>query len=193
MKLYVEGGGDRDELKAKCREALHVFFENAGILAKPRVVVCGGRNKAFGRFKDALALGEDAALLIDSEGPVSNLSPRQALQKSGLTPVPDEIKDDRIHLMVECMEAWFLADRPVLASYFGVDPGASAFPAIQRGVESIPKAELYKCLEKISSGSTKTKYSKGRHSFQLLMAIDPIKVAAAAPSAKRLLDWLKSL
>ena len=39
---------------------------------------------------------------------------------------------------------------------------------------------------------TKEHYLKGKHSFVLLGRIDPSKVIAASPHAKRLLDALKS-
>ncbi len=38
--------------------------------------------------------------------------------------------------------------------------------------------------------SSKGEYHKGRHSFEILAAVDPGRVVAALPHAKRLIDTL---
>lgn len=47
-KVYVEGGGDRKDLKSKCREGFRKFFEKAGLTGRmPRIVTCGGRRSGY--------------------------------------------------------------------------------------------------------------------------------------------------
>jgi hypothetical protein len=46
-------------------------------------------------------------------------------------------------------------------------------------------------LTATQTSKTKGEYRKGKHSFELLGQLDPDKVMAASPHAKRLLDILK--
>ena len=48
LKVYVEGGGDGRELHSKCRQGFRSFFCKAGLAGRmPRVIACGGRQKAY--------------------------------------------------------------------------------------------------------------------------------------------------
>ncbi len=48
IKIYVEGGGDTNALKTKCRQGFSEFFRKAGLEGRmPRVVSSGGRQAAF--------------------------------------------------------------------------------------------------------------------------------------------------
>lgn len=88
----------------------------------PKVVACGSREHAFKDFQNALKNQKHglALLLVDSEGPVSkNISSWTHLQNQNGWERPAEVTDERAHLMVQCMEAWFLADREKLATFFG--------------------------------------------------------------------------
>ena len=93
--------------------------------------------------------------------------------------------------MVQCMEAWFLADRDTLAQFFG--DGFNANPLPNRpDVENIPKSDLYDALKGATQASSKGKYGKGPHSFDLLAKLNPQKVVDASPHARRLVDTLLS-
>ena len=70
VKLYVEGGGDTNALRTACREGFTSFITKAGLVKRPRVVACGSRRDAFESFCTAIAVGEEAMLLVDSEAPV---------------------------------------------------------------------------------------------------------------------------
>jgi hypothetical protein len=96
------------------------------------------------------------------------------------------------HLMVQCMETWFLADRKTLVSFYGKDFSENVLPAKERPVETIDKQQVYQSLENATKNcGKKGKYNKGDHSFQLLASINPVFVAASSPWAKRFIDELK--
>jgi hypothetical protein len=88
------------------------------------------------------------------------------------------------------MEAWFLADREALASYYGQGFRIGSIPN-QQNVELIRKENVLKALSG-ASGKTKSKgrYDKAGHAGDLLARIDPAKVRAASHHADRLIEIL---
>ena len=92
--------------------------------------------------------------------------------------------------MVECMEAWFLADKEYLEKFFGAKFSRNVLPG-RRDVEKVPKKDVLAGIEKATRHCGKP-YHKGRHSFDLLAQVDPEKVATASPHVRRLLDCLAS-
>ena len=102
---------------------------------------------------------------------------------------PSAAMDDSAQLMVQCMEAWFVADRQSLSDYFGKDFKAAALPA--RDVEAISKDDLVRTLERATKSCSKGAYRKGLHSFELLECLDPSKVMESSPHARRLIDTLR--
>jgi hypothetical protein len=205
MKIYVEGGGDTHFLRTGCRRGFSEFLRKAGLEdTLPQIVSCGGRYKAYDRFSTAVKNNENAMLLVDSEEPID------AIFQQGK---PDEWKSwehlknrkgdewgkphtavgKDCHLMVQCMEAWFLADRETLQIFFGQGFNAAALPAVQNQVELIDKTRVYQSLENATKNcKVKAKYGKGEHSFKLLALINPEKVIAASPWAKRFIGELKA-
>lgn len=122
VRLYVEGGGDSASLKGLCREGFSTFLEKAGCKNRmPRIVACGGRQSAYDMFMTACKSNEPCMLLIDSEDLVSEASPWKHLanRTGDEFTKPDNATDDHCHLMVVCMESWFLADKVALADFFG--------------------------------------------------------------------------
>jgi len=186
--IFVEGGGDSHALKTECRKAFSKLAAGAGLVGKmPAFIPCGSRMAAFDQFKHALTRGESSALLlVDSESPVTHLSPWDHVK--GRTgdgwERPASASDEDLHLMIECMEAWLLADPDAIRKFFG--QGFNDKPLKQRPVESIPKAEVYRTLEHATRDcKTKAAYGKGEHSFKLLAAVDAKKLRAASPGAER--------
>lgn len=202
--VYAEGGGSgahSADLQAEFRQAFAEFLSKTdlGITRRPRVVPCGGREQAFDSFCTAIAQGQNALLLVDSETPIDPLHQPQAptplrpwahLKKQASWVAPAGSSDDDCHLMVECMENWFLADWASVQGFFGHDFNASALP--NGSVEAIAKRRTYAALE-IATKQCKSKapYGKGAHSFKILRFISPTKVEAASPWAKRFLDELR--
>ncbi len=200
-KLFVEGGGNHnDALKTECRRAFTAFLERAGFKGRmPRVVACGGRRNAYEQFCTAIDGGEGSAiLLVDAEAPVVAGDPWQhvAQRPGDEWDRPAGATEDHLHLMVQCMEAWFLADRRALEKFFGQGFRGNALPAATCVPEDVDKLELYNRLKQ-ATAKTKTKgtYNKGKHSFKLLATLDPSLVRKAGGWAERFfatLDrWMK--
>ncbi len=196
LHLYVEGGGDSKLLRTACRRGFSEFLTKAGLKGHmPRIVACGGRKQAYDDFCIALRQGQRAAmLLVDSEDPVTVSSPwMHLLQRPGdAWPTPPDATDDECHLMVQCMESWFLADRDTLKTFFGQGYDANALPPVQNSIETVPKIVLYQALAKATKDcKTKEQYGKGEHSFLLLALVDPARVTAASKWANRFVTLLK--
>ena len=89
----------------------------------PRVIACGPRERAYDQFCTAIGQAEDDSfivLLVDSEAAVAaGDSPWEHLKKRDKWTQPSVAADDSAQLMVQCMEAWFVADRQSLSAYFG--------------------------------------------------------------------------
>ena len=203
VKLYVEGGGDTAALRTACREGFAKFLEQAGLKGRmPRIVACGSRRDAYESFCASIKMGEPAFLLVDSEAPVAAqhqegqpdawLPWQHLAQRPGdqwLKPVNAE--ESQCHLMVQCMENWFLADREALKSFFGQGFQNNPLPPAVNAVESIAKPQVYQSLAKATHDcKTKSPYGKGEHSFKLLAMINPAKVTQASPWAKRFVETL---
>lgn len=194
VKVYVEGGGDRQELRARCREGFRSFFGKAGLTGRmPRIVSCGSRQNAYNRFRIALTGVKDedfVLLLVDSEGPVAHGSDAWShLRDRDNWDRPEGATVDSAHLMVQCTEAWFIADTGALQSYFGRGFRRNSLPQ-RPDVEHISKADLDNGLKEATRNSRKGVYHKGRHSFAVLAMLSPEQVIAASPHAQRLVDTL---
>ena len=196
-RLYVEGGGARNPSKTKCRQAFRAFLLNAGLEGRlPRIFASGSRKQAYDDFCHALgaARGDDlAVLLVDSECPVAmDVGPWRHLKDRDGWDKPAGADDDHVHLMVQCMEAWFLADRAALARYFGNGFSDNSLPR-RAEVEEVSKQDLERGLNTATRNSRpKGTYRKGRDSFAILADLDPDKVANASPHAKRFLETLRA-
>lgn len=165
----------------------------------PRIVACGSRRNAYDSFCIAVKNGETALLLVDSEATVaashSDKPWLHLLSRPGdKWAMPAGATDQQCHLMVECMEAWLLADRATMQKFFGQGFNANALPVVTHSVEAITKPQLYQALTDATRNcKTKAKYGKGEHSFTLLKLVDANKVLAASPWAQRFVDTTKKL
>ena len=159
----------------------------------PKVIPCGSREKTYDRFCTAINDTKDDSfivLLVDSEAVVaSGDSPWEHLRKCDNWIQPSAATDDSAQLMVQCMEAWFVADRQSLSEYFGKGFRPTALPA--QDVEAIAKDDFEPTLQQATKSCSKGAYRKGRHSFELLECLDPSKVMESSPYARRLIDALK--
>ncbi|MBN1510158.1 MAG: DUF4276 family protein [Sedimentisphaerales bacterium] len=195
VKVYVEGGGEGDALRTECRRGFRKLIENAGFKGRmPGIVACGRRRDAYEDFCTAVenaAQGEFPLLLVDSEAPVSS-APWDHLKTRDGWDRPAQAVDGQAHLMVQCMEAWFLADRDALTKFFGQGFRSKALPQ-NREVEEISKEDLSQGMERATRDThTKGAYEKGKHSFKLLATLDPSKVQSASEHARRFFDTLRS-
>ena len=189
--VYVEGGGDAKALRTECRRAFSEFFRKAGLTGRlPRVFACGSRQRAYEDFHHACdgRRGGVPVLLIDSEGPVVDADPWSHLKRSDGWDRPRSAPDGTAHLMVQCMESWFYADKESLAGFFGDGFHHNAMSGAS--TEDIPKADVERGLMSATRQSRKGAYRKGRHSFDVLRGLDVDKVCRASPHAKRLIETL---
>ena len=193
--LYIEGGGEGKEHRARFREGWKKFFGSAGVGGRTKIVRGAGRRQTFDRFATAVsdsAPGTVPFLLVDSEGPVAPEHSvwRHLHVRDGWTR-PDGAGDDQAFLMVQVMETWFLADREALRSYFGARLRENALKAWPN-LEEVPKSTVLEALERATASCGKS-YSKGKVSFELLARVDPARVEVACPHARALLDGLRAL
>ena len=192
--VYVEGGGDKDTkaLRTECRRAFSEFFgRNAGLKDRlPKVVACGSRQQAYEDFCHAYRgrRGGFAVLLVDSEAPVVDDDPWSHLKRHDGWNQPKKAPDDSAHLMVQCMESWFYADKDLLAVFFG--QGFKPNLLSGAAIEDIPKRDVQTGLRSASRPSRKGTYRKGRHSFEILARLDADRVCAVSPHAKGLIETL---
>jgi len=200
VKIYVEGGGnDNNSLVRECRRAFQKFFEKAGFKKRlPRVIPCGSRNSAFDDFCTALKYaraGDIAFLLVDSEDVVQSAfidNPWGHLLVRDGWKMPSGASCEQVHLMVECMENWFLADKEALETFFGQGFHASSLPGNQ-DIEKVSKSDVLNSLKRASRLTQKGPYGKGAHSFKILEIIDSSKVLNASPSAQRFINELNKV
>ncbi len=198
VKIYVEGGGDGSQLKTECRRAFSSFFEKAGLKGvMPKVVACGSRSNAYDDFCMALRTADPdeelPLLLVDSEAPVTVDDPWKHLKErdGDRWDKPDKAGDRHAHLMVQCMENWFLADRSALAQVFGSGFAADKLPANPK-IEQVAKQSVYDGLKAATKNTKSQNYLKGRHSFKILALINPELVGHASPWAQRFLDTIRA-
>jgi hypothetical protein len=194
--VYVEGGGDKRKILDDCRRGFGQLFEKVvPTLHRPKVIPCGGRGSAFHDFQRGVSQGREGflILLVDSEGPVSanltswgHLSAREDNQLHQ----PPGTTDEQAHLMVQCMESWFLADVRTLSEYYGQGFLINSFPG-RPNIEEIPKRDVEQALDHATRLTQKGVYHKTRHGFELLANIDPAKVRAASGHAQRLFEVLE--
>jgi len=146
-----------------------------------------GRNAAHDVFLNATKTSPAAfnVLLVDSEEPVANpLSPRTHLQQRDGWDLP-EISERSIHLMIQTMEAWIIADVDAVASYYGQRFLRNALPEAPN-LEGVDKARIENALKRATAKTQKKEYRKIRDAAALLRAIDPGIVRHRCPSCERL-------
>ena len=113
VRIYVEGGF-QGSTKAACRQAFRTFFQKVIPHGSFTVIASGDRCAAFKDFCLALRQnhGEYIILLVDSEEAVAAAAWQHLATRQGDNwQRPIGASDDQAHLMVQVMEAWFLADR----------------------------------------------------------------------------------
>ena len=197
--VYVEGGGDTRGQQAPLREGFHKLFRAVlrDVLGEaapqPKIIACGGRQQAFEDFKQALKSNPGAycILLVDGEEAVvagrskwEHVRQRQGDQWTR----PAAAAEAQLHLMIQAMEAWLLADPEALATFYGEGFRAAALPTTQ-DLETVAKRDMNRALAKATEATKTGAYSKA-HGFELIGKVDSRKVARRCPRAKDLFEAL---
>jgi len=198
VRIYVEGGGNRDDTKTLLRQGFREFFRDLEAIARERnigwrIVACGSREGAYRAFKIALGANPTAfnILLVDAEEAVERPPWLHLAQRDGWA-CPDGATEDHCHLMVQCMEAWFIADPETLRAYYGHEFQQGAIPRT-RNKETVDKEQLSSRLEQATRRTQKGEYHKIRHGTQLLTRINPAIVRAACPHCERIFTTLSRI
>lgn len=201
IRIYIEGGGDGKNTKQLLRGGFSIFFKELVQVARSNkikwnITVCGSRKNAFRDFKNALAAHPNAfiILLVDSEAPVKlKQRPWEHLKLRDNWDAPAGVDDTHCYLMVQTMEAWFMADIDTLKKFYGQGFKENAIPR-KSNVETIEKDLLERSL-KAASCDTKSKgeYQKIKHASMLLEMLDVDKVRNASSECDRIFTTLTEL
>lgn len=187
IRIYIEGGGDGRDTKALIRKGFSQFLKQF----KLNITICGSRNNAFRDFRIALKSYPNAfnILLVDAEAPVTRNSSWEHLKLRDKWNKPSEVDDSHCHLMVQTMEAWFIADIETLKKFYGKDFQENAIPKTLN-VETMDKQNLERILKAATRKTSKAEYHKIKHASKLLELLDVEKVRQASPSCDRLFTTL---
>jgi hypothetical protein len=213
IAIYIEGGGNTAEQKAELRQGFDALFVKERSMAREKrgglkFVCCGGRQQAYEAFIHSLAVNPSTinALLVDSETPVDAVPANRAVdagiriahlkQKDGGAGRGqgdgwefDSVPPERIHLMVQCMEAWIVADPDKLEEFFKQKFKKGSLPK-RLDLEGEPKPDLYEKLKNATKDTQKGEYGKIKHASKLLAMIDPEKIAKRCPRFSIFREWL---
>lgn len=194
IAIYMEGGGKSRDGRAALRVGMDALLKPLKDMAQRervrwRLIACGGRDATLKAFRNAAKDGDTiAALLVDSEGPVSTTPTAHLARRDGWQ-LP-AVDGDAIHLMVQVMETWIVADVPALSRYYGSGFESGRLPR-RPMLEEAPKADLVRALDRATAATSKGAYRKIRHASELLARIDPEVVKRRCPHFGRLWTWLE--
>ena len=193
VSIYMEGGGEGLGRRAILRDGMDIFLGRlkAATLARLwrwNLVPCGSRGDAFKAFRRAVRGGKGGVivLLVDSEDPVMAATFREHLERRDRWTF-EFASEDRIHLMVQTMETWIVADRAALKAYYGEGLDEHELP----GLDELETASAVgKALERATRHTGKGEYRKIGHASDLLRRIDPETVRKRCPACRRLFETL---
>lgn len=191
----MEGGGDRADGKKALRQGMDALLAPIKAMASDRgwrwkLVPSGGRHRAFRAYRNAVRANEYAVvvLLVDSEYPVSAPPVHHLEQKDRwqLAFAPAE----SVHMMVQVMETWILADEDALRRYYGAGLKRAALPS-RRDLEDVAKQDVLDALALATSGTSKGAYRKIRHASEILALLDADVVRQRCPHFGRMWNWIQ--
>lgn len=194
VAIYMEGGGSGSGTKAALRRGMDALLGPLKQAARNKsmhwkLVCCGPRGEAFRSFRNAArhADGAIVLLLVDAEGPISMGSCEHLQVRDGWEMAA--VDAGSVHLMVQTMEAWIVADADALSRYYGQSFKAGLLPKAAN-LESVAKSDVESSLRRATEHTGKGPYHKIRHASDLLQRIDAEKVKARCRHCRRLFDEL---
>ena len=192
IAIYVEGGGDNREGKATLRRGMDALLNPLKAAARSKalhwkLVCCGSRNAAFQAFRNATVVDEDAfvVLLVDAEAPVSDKPSRHLASRDSWEFT--FAREDAVHLMVQVMETWIIADADTLTAYYGQGFRSNALPRRQN-LEDVSKSDVERALNRATEQTTKGRYQKIKHASDLLRRLDVNSVRQRCRHCERLFN-----
>lgn len=197
IRIFMEGGGAGAGGKAAIRRGMDEFLELPKRAARTamvgwKLVPCGARDEACRRFLDALSDGGQWVdmLLVDAEAEVATGPKDHLRQRDGWD--LGAAREDAVHLMVQVMETWIVADPEALARYYGNDFNPSKLPR-RTDLERAPKSQVLNGLKDATKRTAKGSYHKIHHAKELLGRIDPARVQARCRRCERLFSELDGI
>lgn len=195
VTIYMEGGGSSSGSRAALRQGMDVFLQSLKLKVRKKrwkwkLVCCGSRNDAFNAFRRSCNGRQDAIilLLVDSESPVNRSSRDHLIYRDDW----DLNGHDKnvVHLMVQSMETWIVADPETLAAFYGQGFRKNVLPS-RENLEHEEKSSISAALERATKNTTKGEYHKIRHAKDLLKRVDSGKVRKRCPHCECLFDTLE--
>ena len=167
MVIYIEGGSRDEKVNANLRRAWGKFLSNAGINNLPKIKISKAQmiKKFTSNYENA------DIILLDSEVEVrSDKEDKKAAELKFIKKIKtrrdwkeeQKIPNNRIHLMVACMESWLIADINTLKIFYGNGFNENAIGNIN-DVEIIPKNDILMKLKNASKNTKKGQYHKTHH------------------------------
>ena len=222
IAIYVEGGGDTAQQRAELRNGFDRLLGEWKQAARAKhlrwkLVPSGGRDAAYKDFINAVkhaGEGTFCVLLVDSEEglpPESFVAADETQEQSKQRKLTDararldhlarrdkwdlaDIPPERVHLIVQCMETWIVADPERMAVVYGKNFHPERLP-VRHDLEEEPKLSVHSKLAKATKDTAKGEYSeenhsKIKHASKLLEKIRADRVAARCPRFATFTRWI---
>ena len=198
ISIYLEGGGDTAGTRAALRQGMDAFLQPMKQAARDKallwkLIACGTRSEAYKGFRNAINDSEGdevVVLLVDAEEPVNRLASDHLRNRDGWD--LGLASDDIIHLMVQTMETWIVADPNTLGVHYGQGFKTNVLPKA-RNLETVSKSDIAHRLKEATRQTLKGPYHKTRHASDLLKRIDAERVKKRCRHCRLLFDKLGQL
>lgn len=162
--IYMEGGGQGRDSKVAIRQGMDMFLTEIKDACRNRswdwkLVCCGPRNEAYRRFRNELLNNSTGivVLLVDSETAVNSSAPTEHLAVNDRWNFQG-IDKDAVHLMVQTMETWIVADPDTLKEYYGQGFRKNVLPS-RKNLEEVSKEHIAEALNRATQETHKGKIS----------------------------------
>lgn len=204
ISIYLEGGGDTAGSRAALRQGMDAFLQPLKQAARDKalhwkLVACGTRREAYKGFRNAVedSDGEEVlVLLVDAERPVNGSAFDHLINRDNwdfsFASENGVRLGDVVHLMVQTMETWIVADPHELGVYYGQGFRTDILPRAQN-LETVTKIDVADRLKEATRLTRKGPYHKIKHASELLQRIDAEKVKGRCSHCRLLFEKLGQL